>query len=95
MTAIMGVKLDETFTSSTLQSSGKGFGLGDLYTAADGRVYKFVLFDNGTDNVAAVAGNVCYYKAETGAETWTVTSDLSSSNNIGAGVFQSAPADGE
>ena len=92
---IMGVKLDETFTTETLQSSGKGFGLGDLYTASDGRIYKFVKFDNGTDNVAAVVGNVCYYLAGTGAETWTVTSDLSSSNNIGAGVFQSVPADGE
>ncbi len=92
---VLGAKVDETFTTSTLQTSGKGFGLGDLYTAHDGRIYKFMLFNNGTDNVAAATGNVCYYLAETGAEAWTVTSDLSSSNNIGAGVFQSAPADGE
>jgi hypothetical protein len=92
---VLGAKVDETFTSSTLQTSGKGFGLGDLYTAHDGRIYKFVLFSDGTGNVAAVAGNVCYYVAETGMETWTVTSDLSDSNNIGAGVFQSVPADGE
>lgn len=92
---VIGAKVDETYTSTTLQTSGKGFGLGDLYAAQDGRIYKFVLFNNGTDNVAAVAGNVCYYLAETGAEAWTVTSDLSSSNNIGAGVFQSVPADAE
>lgn len=95
MTAIMGVKLDETFSATTLQTSGKGFGLGDLYTASDGRIYKFVLFSDGTGNVAAAVGNFCYYVAETGAETWTVTSDLSDGNGIGAGVFQSVPADGE
>ena len=95
MSFVIGAKVDETFSSSTLQTSGKGFGLGDLYAANDGRIYKFVLFSDGTGNVAAVAGNVCYYVAETGAETWTVTSDLSDGNGIGAGVFQSVPADGE
>ena len=92
---VIGAKIDETYSSSTLQTSGKGFGLGDLYAANDGRIYKFVLFSNGTGDVAAAAGNVCYYVAETGAETWTVTSDLSDGNGIGAGVFQSVPADGE
>jgi len=92
---VMGAKVDETFTADALATTGKGFGLGDLFTAHDGRIYKFVRFDNGTDNIAAAAGNVCYYLAETGAETWTVTSDLSSGNGIGAGVFQAAPADGE
>jgi hypothetical protein len=91
----IGAKVDETFSSSTLLTSGKGFGVGDLYFAHDGKVYKFVLFNNGSGNVAAVAGNVCYYLAETGAETFTVTSDLSDSSYVGAGVFQSVPADGE
>ncbi len=95
MSFVIGAKVDETYTSTTLQTSGKGFGLGDLYAAQDGRIYKFVLFNNGSGNVAAVAGNVCYYLAETGAETWTVTSDLSDSSYVGAGVFQSVPADGE
>lgn len=91
----IGAKVDETFTSSTLVSSGKGFGVGDLYFAHDGKVYKFVLFNDGSGNVAAVVGNVCYYLAETGAATSTVTSDLSDSSYVGAGVFQSVPADGE
>ena len=95
MAYVMGAKLDETFTSDTRSTSGKGFGLGDVYAGPNGRFYKFVLFDNGSGDVAAVAGNFCYYLAETGAETWTVTSDLSDSSYIGAGVFQSAPADGE
>ena len=92
---IIGAKVDETFSTTTLQTSGKGFGLGDLYVASDGKVYKFVLFNNGTGNVAAVVGNFAYYWAETGAETWTVTMDLSDSSGVGAGVFQSIPADGE
>ena len=91
----IGAKVDETFSSSTLLTSGKGFGVGDLHFAHDGKVYKFVLFNNGSGNVAAVAGNICYYLAETGAETVTVTSDLSDSSYVGAGVFQSVPADGE
>lgn len=91
----IGAIVSETFTASTLVSSGKGFGLGDLFFAHDGKVYKFVLFNNGSGDVAAVVGNVCYYLAETGAETFTVTSDLSDSSFVGAGVFQSVPADGE
>lgn len=93
--SIIGANLTATFTATTLQTSGAGFSVGDKYTAHDGKIYKFVLFDNGTDDVAAVAGNVCYYLATTGAELGTVTSDLSSSGNVGAGMFMSAPADGE
>lgn len=92
---VIGAKVNETFSTTTLQTSGKGFGLGDLYTAGNGKIYKFVLFNNGSGNVAAASGNFCYYLAETGAETWTVTSDLSDSSGVGAGVFQSVPADGE
>ena len=95
MPSLIGVKVDETFTSDALATGGRGFGLGDTHTASDGRIYKFVLFNNGTGNVAAASGNFCYYLAETGAETWTVTSDLSDSSGVGAGVFQSVPADGE
>lgn len=95
MTISIGAKVDETFTSDTLQTSGRGFGLGDRFTASDGKIYKFVLFNNGSGNVAAAVGNFCYYLAETGVATYTVTSDLSDSAYIGAGVFQSVPADGE
>lgn len=94
MTALIGVKLDATYTAADMAAEGRGFGLGDVYTAADGRVYKFVKYDDGTGNVAAVAGNFCYYLAETGAETWTVTSDLSDSSYVGAGVLQAVIADG-
>lgn len=90
--SIIGASLTGTYADL---EDGKGFGLGDNYTDHTGRIYKFVEFDNGTGNVAAVAGNVCYYVSETGAETFTVTSDLSDSDNVGAGMFMSVPADGE
>lgn len=92
---IIGANLTARFTAAELQTSGAGFSVGDKYFADNGKIYKFVLFDNGTDNIAAVSGNVCYYLATTGAELNTVTSDLSSSGNVGAGMFMSAPADGE
>jgi hypothetical protein len=67
-------------------------------TTSDGtKIYKFVLYDTGAGAVAAASGNVCYYYAPGGVSTGviTVTSDLSDSAEIGAGVLQSAPADGE
>lgn len=94
MSTLIGADLTATFTSTQMQE-GKGFGLGNNYTDNTGRVYKFVKFDNGTGNVAAVAGNMAYYVAETGAETFIVTSDLSDGNGIGAGMFMSVPADGD
>lgn len=56
--------------------------------------YKWVKYDSGAGPVAAVAGNVCYYTADDvadkGYENSVVTSDLSDSNNIGAGVLMAA-----
>lgn len=87
--------IDVTRTDATKQ-----FAIGSLsaQTTSDGtKIYKYVLFNNGAGNVAAAAGNVAYYYAPSGASTGvvTVTSDLSDSSEIGAGVFASAPADGE
>ena len=95
MGIILGADLDATYTDL---DEGKTPALGDYFYGAGGKVYKFVLFNNGAGNVAAVAGNVAYIYAPSGASagaTTTVTSDLSDSAGIGAGVFQSAPADGE
>lgn len=94
MTAFIGADLTQTYTSADLTgaNSGKVPGVGDIYVDHNGKKYRFVRFDNGTGNVAAVAGNFCYYLVAGGT---TVTSDLSDSVNIGAGMFMSAPADGE
>lgn len=94
----IGANITDTFTAETLKTSGKGWGLGDKWTDKDGKTYKFVQYDTGAGPVAAVAGNFCYYYAPGGTSagaTTVVTSDLSDSAGVGAGVLQSAPADGE
>lgn len=96
--SMIGAQLTATFTSTTLATSGAGFGVGDHFEDQSGKVYKFVQYDTGAGPVAAVAGNVCYYYAPGGVSagaTTVVTSDLSDSANLGAGVLMSAPADNE
>lgn len=91
---LIGANLTATYSDIT-NSPAK---LGDHYEANDGKVYKFVKYDTGAGSVAAVAGQVAYYYAPSGTSagaTDTVTSDVSDSAGLGAGVLQSAPADGE
>jgi hypothetical protein len=45
--------------------------------------------------VAAVSGNAAYYYTLDGYKLFKVTSDLSDSIEIGAGILQSAPTDGQ
>lgn len=91
----IGANITATYTSTTLLTSGAGWGLGDKWTSQDGKVYKFVKYDPGAGSVAAVAGQVAYYSAAGRYNDHVVTSDLSDSVNVGAGVLQSAPGDGE
>lgn len=94
---LVGAKLNETYTSAQLLD-GKTPAPGDIYFAPAGKVYKFVQYETAAGSVAAVAGNVAYYYAPSGASAGAVTvvtSDLSDSAGLGAGVLQSAPADGE
>ena len=98
MSYSVGANLTKTWTAAQLATEGDGWSVGDVYRAHDGKSYKFVQYDTGAGPVAAVAGNVCYYYAPGGASTGVttvVTSDLSDSAGLGAGVLQSAPADGE
>jgi hypothetical protein len=100
MTAFVGADLTATYTSANMTGadSGKVPGIGDRYVDHTGKVYKFVLYNSGAGSVAAVAGNMTYYYAPSGASagaTTTVTSDLSDSANVGAGMLMSAPATGE
>jgi hypothetical protein len=98
MTYAIGANLTKTWTAAQLLSEGDTFSPGDIYRAGDGKAYKFVQYDTGAGPVAAVAGNIAYYYAPSGASagaTSVVTSDLSDSAGLGAGVLQSAPADGE
>lgn len=92
-----GANLKATYTAAQL-TEGNTPSVGDVFFGEDGKRYRFVLFNDGDGDVAAVAGNFAYVYAPSGASagaTTTVTSDLSDSAGVGAGVFMAAPADGE
>ena len=82
--------VDVTAVSSTAE-----FTLGTKCEDADGKVFKYVQYDTGAGPVAAVAGQVAYYYLASGYDAHKVTSDLSDSVSVGAGVLQSAPTDGQ
>lgn len=100
MTAFVGASLSATYTAAQLTGSESGSvpGIGDIYVTHDNKKYRFVQYNSGAGPVAAVAGNFVYLYAPGGVSagaTNVVTSDLSDSANVGAGVLQSAPATGE
>jgi hypothetical protein len=85
-------------TASATAASIPDFALGTIgaNVTSDGiKVYKYIKYDTGGGSVAAVADQVAYYYTLDGYKNHTVTSDLSDSVEIGAGVLQSAPGDGE
>ena len=88
MAYITGMDITEVSDSST-------FKLGQLGQTEDGKIYKYVQYDTGSGSVAAVSGNVAYYYPLDGYKNNSVTSDLSDSIELGAGVLQSAPTDGQ
>jgi hypothetical protein len=75
------------------------FPVGTVSSDNDGKVYKYLQYDTGAGAVAAVAGNVAFYYVTSGTATATsfrkCTADVTDSIGVGAGVLQSAPADGE
>lgn len=83
-------------TSVTDTNTADVEGLG-VIRFENGNVYKWVKFNNGTGNVAAVNGNACYYHGDNGYDDSEVTSDLTDATTlpIVAGTFQSVPADAE
>jgi len=79
-------------------SATKKFPLGTVHRDQSGKQYKYVQFNNGVGNVAAVAGNFAYYYAVSGTSAGQidiVTMDLTDTAGVGAGVFQAVPADSE
>ena len=90
--AVMGI--DPTAVADTPE-----FQLGQLGAIVDDtsgtRIYKYVQYDTGSGSVAAASGNACYYYTLDGYKLFKVTSDLSDSVEIGAGILQSAPTDGQ
>jgi len=91
MAYITGMDKTEVSDSATFLVGQKGMD-------AAGNTFKYVQYDTGAGSVAAVSGYVAYYYAPSGASAGAVnvvTSDLSDSAEIGAGVLQSAPTDGQ
>lgn len=87
MSYIVGMDLTDTRTNA----QGPAFALGTVGRTSDGKQYKYVQYNAGVGAVAAVVGNVCYYLAPSGTSAGaitTVTSDLSDSAGLGAGVLQ-------
>lgn len=72
------------------------FDLGQTFVTDDGKVYRYVQYEAGAAAVAGVAGEVAYYPTvAVGGVTGTiVTSDLSDSIEVGAGVLQASLTDG-
>ena len=59
------------------------------------KLYKYVQYDTGSAGAAAVAGELAYYYTLDGYKNNVVTSDLSDSIEIGAGVLQAVMTDGQ
>lgn len=82
----------------TRVDTSPAFALGTKYMDHNGKVYKYVQYAAGAGSVAAVAGNVAYYYAAGGTsagDVAKVTSDLSDSAEVGAGVLMAAIGNGE
>lgn len=93
MTVYSGMNLTQTYTTL---AEGNTPSVGTVAWVGNS-AYKFVQYETGAGAVAAVAGNVCYYYAPGGVSAGSstvVTSDLSDSAGIGAGVLQAVAADG-
>jgi len=94
MSTIPVIGIDPSAVSSTAE-----YGVGQLGSVIDSggvtKIYKYVQYDTGSGSVAAVSGQVAYYYTLDGYKNNQVTSDLSDSVEIGAGVLNSAPTDGQ
>ena len=94
MSTIPVIGIDPAAVSSTAE-----YGVGQLGSVIDSggvtKIYKYVQYDTGSGSVAAVSGQVAYYYTLDGHKNNQVTSDLSDSVEIGAGVLNSAPTDGQ
>ncbi len=91
----MGIQVGANLTETYLELGSNTPALGDIYVGDDGRRYRFVLYNGGVGNVAAVAGNFTYALAPSGTSAGlftTVTSDLSDSAGVGTGMLMSAPS---
>lgn len=100
MVGMVGANLTESYTAADLTGAeaGKAPALGDKYADYQGNCYMFYQYNSGVGTVAAVAGNVAYFYAVSGASVGQidiVTSDITDSGGVGAGVIMGTPGTGE
>lgn len=92
--SMIGIGADVDAVYTTLDD-GKTPSLGDIFWGTGGKVYKFIQYSEATAAVDGIAGEVAYYVAESGYGASLVTSDLSDSDEVGAGVLQAAMSNNE
>lgn len=84
-------EFSDAVTDTYTSTQGAKWTVG-TYREENGKGYRFVNFDNGAGNVAAVAANLAYIKSLT--DPWVVTMDVSDSDrNLVTGVFLSVIPD--
>lgn len=88
MAFITGAKWDRVDSSAE-------FALGTIGMGHDGKIYKYVTYSEEAAATDGVAGEACYYVAATGYANSDVTSDLSASDEVGAGILQATMSDNE
>jgi hypothetical protein len=88
----VGADVSQTYTTL---GEGKTPALGDVFWGAGNKAYKFVQYKEGAAAVDGVLGEVAYYYTLDGYKLNQVTSDLSDSIEIGAGVLQSNVSENE
>lgn len=94
----MSIMSGVTLAKVDLSADGPKFALGTEYESGDGKKYRYYRYNTGAGSVAAVVGNVSYFYAPGGVSagaTTVVTSDLSDSAGVGAGVIQSLMANND
>ena len=91
MSTFAGANLTAVYTSL---EEGNTPALGDVVWTGK-KAYKFVQYIEGTAATDGVADEVAYYYTLDGYKNNQVTSDLSDSVEIGAGVLQAAMSDQE
>ena len=88
---VIGIKPAETSATAEFTPGT----IGAVWADGAFKCYKYVQYNSGSGAVAAVVGQVAYYYLASGYNGNVVTSDVSDSVNLGAGVLPSAPATGE
>jgi hypothetical protein len=82
---VAGLKVDTPASTTPEWTPGT---VAATFDGTSYKVYKYVMYDDGDITTDGVAGEVAYYLADTGYAAHTVTSDLTASSEVGAGVLQ-------